>query len=156
MRTTYRVLGYLIGLEVAIQAAMIVYAVAGLSNWVDGGGVLDKAAMESDQSAFSEEVGFMIHGINGQMLIPALALAMLIVSFFARVPRGPAWAGTVLGLVIIQVGLGLFSTDLPALGLLHGLNALALFTVAVVAATKARTARPAPIEVAPQAEQAGV
>ena len=35
----------------------------------------------------------MLHGINGEMVFPLLALLLLIVSFFAKVPRGVHWAG---------------------------------------------------------------
>lgn len=156
MRGTYRVLAYLIAVLVAVQAAMIAFAVSGLGKWVDEGGVLDRAAMEQqEESLFAEEIGFAIHGFfNGLVLIPLVALILLIVSFFAKVPRGIALAATVLGLVVLQVLLGMFSrgAGLPVLGLLHGLNALVLFTVAVVAARSARS--PAPTQ-AP-AEPAGV
>ena len=38
----------------------------------------------------------MIHGINGEMLIPLVALILLIISFFAKVPEGPKWAAMLL------------------------------------------------------------
>ncbi|MGH3519344.1 MAG: hypothetical protein ACRDQ7_18380 [Haloechinothrix sp.] len=143
MRTTYRVLAYLIAVEVVIQAAAMVFAVAGLGKWIQEGGVLDKAAMESDEFPFPEVVGFIIHGINGQMVIPLIALILLIVSFFAKIPKGAAWAGGILGLVVLQVLLGIFGHGMPLLGMLHGINALALFTVALVAARRAKVARSA-------------
>lgn len=138
MRTAYRVLAYLIAAEVLIQAAAMAYAVSGLGKWIQDGGVLDKATMDSGQSLFPEEVGFMIHGINGQMLIPLLALVLLIISFFAKVPRGAMWAAGVFGLVVVQVLLGIFGRGLPFVALLHGANAIALFTVAFLAARRAR------------------
>jgi hypothetical protein len=138
MRSAYRVLAFVIAAEVAVQAVAIVYAVAGLGKWVDDGGVLDKAVMESDASPFPEVVGFMIHGINGQMVIPLLALVLLVVSFFAKVQGGVLWAGAVLGLVVLQVLLGIFGHGIPALGGLHGLNAMVLFGVAVSAGIRAR------------------
>jgi len=52
MKTAYKVLAYLVAAEVAIQAMAVVWAIAGLGKWVDGGGVLDKAVMESDASPF--------------------------------------------------------------------------------------------------------
>ena len=51
MRATYRVLGYLIALEVIIQAAAIAYAMFGLGKFVEGGGTVDKAMVESDEMA---------------------------------------------------------------------------------------------------------
>jgi len=87
---------------------------------------------------FTGFVGFMIHGINGQMVIPLLALILLIVSFFAKVPGGVKWAGAILALVVIQVTLGLFAHETPQLGPLHGMNALLLFSVAILAGRRTR------------------
>jgi hypothetical protein len=140
MRTTYRVLAWIVAVEVLLQAAAISYAIFGFGKWIQEGGVLDKSALESQQSLFPEEVGFMVHGLNGMMIVPLVALLLLIVSFFAKVPRGVALAGVVVVLVAAQVLLGMFGHGIPGLGLLHGVNALALFSAAVVAARQARLA----------------
>lgn len=79
--------------------------------------------------------------INGQMVIPALAVLLLVASFFAKLPGGVRWAGIVVGAVVVQVLLGLFAHGLPALGLLHGINALIVFSTAVVAARLSRAER---------------
>ena len=137
MRTAYKVLAWLIAAEVMVQAAAIVYAIAGLGIWIDqDGGVLDKATMESEGTPFPEIVGFMIHGLNGQMIIPVLALILMIVSFFAKVPGGVKWAGFVLLAVVVQVLLGMFLHEVSALGMLHGINALILFSVAAMAGVR--------------------
>ncbi len=34
----------------------------------------------------------MLHGMIGMMLIPLLALVLLIISFFAKIPGGVKWA----------------------------------------------------------------
>jgi hypothetical protein len=136
MRTVYRVLAWLMAVEVLVQAAAITWAVFGLGKWVEGGGVLDKSVMESEVSAFPQETGFAVHGINGTMVVPALALLLLVVSFFAKFPRAVALAGGVVGLTALQVVLGMLGHGVPGLGILHGANALALFTVAVVAARR--------------------
>jgi hypothetical protein len=134
MRAAYRVLAWLIALEVVLQAAAMVYAVAGLGIWVDqDAGVLDKAAFESEESLFPEMIGFFIHGINGMMVIPLLALIFLIVSFFAKVPGGVKWAGFVFVAVVVQVTLGMFGHEAAIFGLLHGANALLLFSLAALA-----------------------
>jgi hypothetical protein len=155
MRTTYRVLAYLIAAEVVVQAAALALAFAGLTHWVEGGGVLDSAAIDGSTDPFPEVTGLLVHGINGSIVVPALALALLICSFFAGVPRGVRWAGAVLLLVVVQVMLGFSAADLPALGALHGVNALALFTVAVLTArrTRARTAARTAGEPAPSAAE---
>jgi len=95
MRSAYRVLAYIIAIEVVVQAAAIAYALAGLSKWVSDGGTLDKAAMESEDTTFTGVVGFIVHGINGQMLIPLLAVILLIISFFAKIPGGAKPGSTV-------------------------------------------------------------
>lgn len=55
------------------------------------------------------------------------------------VPNGVRWAGIVVVLVALQVALGIFGHDIPFVGLLHGINALALFSVAVIAARRVST-----------------
>ena len=138
MRTAYKVLAWIIAAEVMVQASMMVYAIAGLGIYVDsGGGVIDKAAMESEDNLFPEMVGFMVHGMNGMVIIPALALILLIVSFFAKVPGGSKWAGFVVLAVAVQVTLGLFGHEVSTLGALHGINALILFGVAAMAGVRA-------------------
>jgi hypothetical protein len=143
MRTAYRVLAWLVAAEVLVQAAAITWAVFGLGAWIQGGGVLDKSVMESEVQAFPAETGFMVHGLNGEMIVPVLALLLLVVSFFAKLPRGVALAGAVVGLLAVQVALGMLGRGIPGLGLLHGANALLLFTAAVLAARlPARTSGP--------------
>ena len=148
MRTTYRVLAYLIALEVVVQAAALALAFAGLVHWVDGGGVLDSGVIEGDSDPFPEVIGLIVHGINGGIVVPVLALLLLISSFFARVPRGTVWALVVLGLVVLQVMLGYSLADVPGLGAVHGANALLVFTAAFLAARRARARRPAADDVA--------
>jgi heme A synthase len=144
MRSTYRVFAYIIAAEVAIQAAMVAYAIFGLGVWVDkNGGVLDKASMESDLD-FPGVVGFAVHGMNGMMLIPLIALVFFIISFFAKIPGGVKWAGFVLIAVIVQVALGLFGHENAIFGIFHGLNALLLFSLAVMAGKRVGSVNPEP------------
>jgi hypothetical protein len=138
MRVVYRILAYVIAVEVALQASFMAYAVFGLGKWIQDGGVLDSAVMESEDPPFDEAVGFMLHGINGMMVIPALALLLLIVSFFAKVQRGVLFAVLVLVWVAVQVTLGLSGHDVPVLGLLHGLVAFAVYGTAFMAGFRAR------------------
>jgi heme A synthase len=134
MRSTYRVLAYVIAALVAFQSAVMVFGVAGLYGYIQDGNTLTKSAMESEEGlGFTGEIGFMLHGIAGMTLIPLLALVLLIVSFFAKIPGGAKWAGAVLGLVVLQVALGIFGHETPYSGMLHGVNALVLFTVALMA-----------------------
>ncbi len=81
----------------------------------------------------------MVHGMNGTMLIPLIALVFMIVSFFAKIPGGVKWAGFVLLAVVVQVLLGMFAHEVPSLGILHGVNALVLFGLAVMAGKRVST-----------------
>ncbi|MBN6058407.1 hypothetical protein JYK22_41185, partial [Nonomuraea sp. RK-328] len=155
MRIVYKVLAYLIAVEVAVQAAVMVYGDAGLGKWIEQGGVLDKTVMESEASPFPEVIGLMTHGINGMMVIPVIALLLLIASFFARVPGAVKAAGLVLLLVVLQVTLGLFGHDIPALGALHGINALLLFSAALYAARRDRSSVSVPAQAEPRLGTAG-
>lgn len=146
MKSAYRVLAYLVAAEVVVQAMAMVYAIAGLGKWVDNGGVFDRSVEASDESPYAEFVGFIIHGINGSIVIPVLALALLVCSFFARIRGGAKWAGLVFLLVIVQINLGYAGPGIPVLGALHGLNALALFTAALYTARRARLIEPTAAE----------
>lgn len=139
MRTAYRVLAFVIAAEVAVQAAAIAYAIFGLGAWVQGGGVLDKATMESESTAFVGDGGFALHGINGEIVFPVLVLVLLVFSFFAKVPRGVMWAGVLVGLTVLQILFAVLGLGLPVLGVLHGITALLIFGVAVMAAMATRT-----------------
>jgi hypothetical protein len=135
MRTTYKVLAYALAVEVLVQAMAIAYAIAGLGKWVeDDGGVLNKQVLDSDNASFQGVGGFAVHGINGTMVIPLLVLVLLVVSLFAKIPGGTRRAGILVGLVALQVFLGIFSHSLPAAIVLHALNAFGIFVMAALTA----------------------
>jgi heme A synthase len=142
VRTTYRVLAWILALEVVVQAAAIAWALFGLTAWIDGGGVLDAAAIEAEVQ-FDGVVGFMVHGMNGTMIVPAVALLLLIVSFFAKLPRGVTYAAALFVMVVAQVALGIYAHSLPSLGMLHGALALAILVTAVLSARLTATPRAA-------------
>lgn len=147
MRSAYRNLAHSIAGLVAVQAAVMVFAVAGLYNWITDGNTLTESAMEDESLDFTGSIGFMLHGVIGMMLIPLIALVLLIISFFAKIDGGVKWAAIVLLLVVLQVVLGLAGHETPYSGLLHGLNALILFSVATQAGrrvAKGPEAVPAP------------
>jgi hypothetical protein len=147
MRNVYRVLAYLLAVEVLVQAMAIAYAIAGLGKWVeDDGGVLNKQVLDSDSPDFPGVGGFATHGLNGMMIIPILVLLLLIVSFFAKVPGGVRKAAIVFGLVILQVVLGITSHSIPFVIVLHVLNAFAILGVAIMAgrSASAPSVTPAP------------
>ena len=150
MRIAYRVLAFLVAAEVAIQAVVMVWAVAGLGKWIQGGGVADAAMMESGGTPFPEVLGLLVHGINGTFVIPGVALVLLILSFFTRIGGAIKWAVVVFVLVVVQGQLGFLGHEFPMIGGLHGLNAMILFTAALYAGVRigkaARRAASEPVE----------
>ena len=136
MKTAYRVLALAIAALVAVQAAAIGYALFAQLHWIDEGGTLDAASLESGDAA---GFGAMIfHAFNGATFL-LVALALLIISFFAKIPKGVRWAVIVLVATILQIALGTLSRLLPEIGAVHGAWALVLFGVSVTAAMRART-----------------
>ncbi|GAB2634102.1 hypothetical protein [Kribbella swartbergensis] len=129
MKSVYRALAGLIAIGVVVQAMAIALAWFTAIKDMDEGAVFDK---NSDLN-----FGHEAHGTIGMMVMPALALLLLIVSFFAKVEGGIKWALFVVGLVALQITLAFVSFGAPVVGTLHGLNAFVLAGVASVAARKA-------------------
>ena len=127
MRNVYRVLAILIAVAVALQVASI--ALAGFTEAKDAE---NGTTIGADYSNFGQSY----HSIAG-MVIALLALILLIVSFLTDVPRGRSLAGIVVGLVALQFVLAVVSFGIPALGVLHGINGLALAGVASAASRRA-------------------
>ena len=144
MRGFYRGLALAVAVLVALQAAFIAYLVSGLVKWVrEDGGTLDASVFaEGSTVRIGGQAGIELHALSGTFLIPLVALVLVIVSFFAKIPGGTKWALIVFGVVVLQYALAFFARlgSLPVLGALHGLNALILFGVAVTAAMRVRTA----------------
>jgi hypothetical protein len=145
MRATYRIVASLIALGVVFQAAVIAF---GVFESMDTGIAIEGGP---DQPI----LGASLHSLGGTGVIPILTLLLLIFSFFAKVRGGTKWALFLLLAVVVQVVLGGFGFELPAVGLLHGANAFVVLTLAITAARAARpdqVAPPAPAEqVAPSA-----
>ncbi|MDX6250125.1 MAG: hypothetical protein QOF10_3485 [Kribbellaceae bacterium] len=129
MKSTYRVLALLIAAGVLVQAMTVALGWFMVLKDVDAGAVFDK------NSDFN--VGQVLHGVLGMMVIPLLAILLLIVSFFAGIAGGVKWAAIVFGLVALQIALAFGAFGVPALGALHGANALALMAVAGLAGRRA-------------------
>lgn len=147
MRKTYQILAFGIAALVVVQAGAIAWAFFGLSNEIDQNGlVINKACLESDSGCgggFVAEWGFAIHMFfNGTILIPLTSLVLLIISFFAKVPGGVKLAAGVFTLVVLQAFvLPVLSREVGSgFGALHGVNALILMGLAIMAGQRARAA----------------
>jgi hypothetical protein len=135
VRTAYRILAMLIAAGVVIQAATIAYALFDIVHRTDDGTVFGKD---------SQNGGISTHQILGERVIPVLALAFLIVAFFAKIPGGVKWAAITFGLIIVQMLLGYAGEALPAVGILHAVNAFAIAATASLGMRQARLAATAP------------
>jgi hypothetical protein len=137
MTNAYRILAYVIAAGVVVQAAVIAFAVFGFSAFIDNGGVADLASFQSGNLNFAGSAGYEMHGANGALYLPILAVVFLVVSFFTRsVPGAITWAAVVVGLVALEVLLGFASHSVVGLGPLHGINAFVLFVCALHAARR--------------------
>ena len=130
MRTVYRVLTMAIAIAVVLQVASI--ALAGFTVSKDA---TDGTTIGADYSNFGQSY----HSIAGTA-IGLLALLLLIVSFLTDVPRGRSLAAIIVGLVAVQFVLAVVSFGTPALGVLHGINGLAIAGVAGAAARRSTEA----------------
>jgi hypothetical protein len=151
----YRFLALAIAVLVVVQAGAIAWGFFGVSNFINDGGIVDEEFLdctEDCESVGSADAGFAIHMFFvGLILIPLCSLLLLIVSFFAKVPKGTAIAGAIVVMVILQVFV------LPALsrevgsgfGALHGINALLIMGAAGGAATRAKQSADSAVATAP-------
>jgi hypothetical protein len=149
MKQAYRILAGLIAVGVLVQAAAIAYGAFSIDKTVDkakdhSGNTIAHVSDKLDGGA-----GYAVHGLVGMTIIPALAIILFVVAFFAHIPDGVKWAGFVLLDVIVQVVLGLSAHSVPGLGWLHGPNALVLFALAGYTGRRSATAtaRTAPVAV---------
>jgi hypothetical protein len=133
MRKAHQILAYLLAAEVVVQAMAIAYALAGLGHWIDDGNTLTKQLIDDEDLHFQGVGGFAIHGMNGMMIIPLIAIIFLIVSLVAngQLPGAAKRGGILFGMVALQVFLGLTLHDVVVLAPLHALNGLGILFMAV-------------------------
>jgi len=89
MRTAYRVIAYLLALSVAVQASLIAFGAFALENNIDNGPVSD-----------GDTTGVTLHHSFAYVVV-LFAVALLAVSFGAKVQHGVRWAAIPLGLVVV-------------------------------------------------------
>ncbi|VXC26504.1 conserved membrane hypothetical protein [Microbacterium sp. 8M] len=145
MRWVYVVLAWLVAAGVFVQAGSLAFAHVGLDNYIDHGGSVDSAFVEASQAGSVSvigDAGFATHAANGMMVLPVLALLLLISSFFVRGKSAKLWALLVVALIALQITVAFTMFDMPYLGIVHGVNALAILLVAITAALRARRVSP--------------
>ena len=130
MRRAYQIICHIIAACVVLQAAVIAWSTFAILGSGEEG-----AAVSVDPGI----TGFIVHSTVGQMVIPLLAIALLVVALIVRI--GVSWAAWLLVAVVVQVFLGYTSFDLPGLGLIHGLNAFVVLGLAETGARSVATAK---------------
>jgi hypothetical protein len=136
MRKAYQAFAALIAICVILQATWIALATFLLIGDLDDGKTIDKS--------YDGNWADALHGIFGTAIIPLLAILLLIVSFFAKIPGGSKWAGFVFLAVVVQIALAFLAFAVPVLGFLHPINAFVLMALAGIAGRRARVAGAAP------------
>lgn len=141
MRNAFRWLSAVLFGLVVVQVALAAF------------GAFD-AVHKADKNSISKkaiENGFTAHGIVGSLIV-LLMLVLLIVALAGRLgPEQTRFAGLIFGLGVLQYLLGVVSPSAPVLGLLHGLNALAIFATTGVLARRTWSAESRPVTVAESA-----
>jgi heme A synthase len=84
------------------------------------------------QKALEDDIG--AHGVFGYIVL-LLMLLLLVVALAGRLGSSATrWSGGIFLLGVLQAILGASSTSAPALGVLHGINALAIYAGAALLA----------------------
>ena len=135
MRGAYRAFAGLIALGVLVQAAAVAGGWFGTINEVDDG-----ATITED---YEGNLGHAVHGINGMMIMPLLGLFLFVLSFFAKsIPNAVKLAGLTFLAIVVQIVLAFISFGVPAIGILHGVNAFVVFGLALMCVRRATETRP--------------
>lgn len=130
MRAAFRYLTSVLWVAVVVQVALAAF------------GAFD-AVHKSKHAPIAHKTidnGFGPHAALGYIII-LLMLALLIVAAIGRLGRTPTrFAGGLLLAGVIQAILGMISENTPAVGVLHGINALVIFSLSGLLAHRTWTA----------------
>jgi hypothetical protein len=132
MRGAYRVLAGLIALGVLVQAAAIAGGWFGTINEIDDGATINED--------YEGNLGHAVHGMNGMMIMSLLGLFLFVLSFFAKsIPGAVKLAGLTFLAIVVQIVLAFIAFGVPAIGILHGVNAFVIFGLALMCVRRATT-----------------
>lgn len=130
MRSAYRFLSRAVLCAVAAQIALTSLGVFWDEHSVEHGKALD-------DDSYMNNAGFGIEWLVGHAIVPLLAIALLVAAFRAGVSGGVRRSLLILAAAILTVVLGAVAAKVPALGILYGLNLVALLGLAGLAARDA-------------------
>jgi hypothetical protein len=79
----------------------------------------------------------LLPGVSAVAAGAVIASAVWLLAIGAKITRGVLWAAIPFGLIVVQFFLAYAAYSAAIIGVLHGLNALAIFAVALLAARRA-------------------
>ena len=141
MNSAFRIWASLVSLSIIVQIGLAAYGGFHAVDVSDDKGTIGKNAVSD---------GFGVHTALGYIILIA-AIILLALAFAARGLGNPSrvkWSGLIVGLLVVQVLLAWAGDATAWLGVLHGMNALAIAGFAGNLAGREwaayRGARPAP------------
>ncbi|HTR72860.1 MAG TPA: DUF6220 domain-containing protein [Solirubrobacteraceae bacterium] len=140
MRATFRWLTAIVFALVVVQVGLAAF------------GAFD-AVHKSESAAIGKkttEDAFGAHAILGSLIVLLMVVLLIVAAIGSLGDAKVKWAGAIVGLGIVQYLLGVVSTSAPALGFLHGVNALAIFVATGMLSHRTwKAERTAPSDTAP-------
>jgi len=119
LNSAFRIWASLISLAIIVQVGLAAYGAFNAVDKSDDNGTIGKTAVSD---------GFNAHTALGYIILLA-ALILLVLAYAGRGTGSPGrlrWSGLILGLLVVQVLLAWAGDATQWLGVLHGMNALAI------------------------------
>jgi hypothetical protein len=118
LSSAFRIWSSLVSLAIVVQVGLAAYGGFHAVDESDDKGTIGKNAVSD---------GFSAHAALGYIIFLA-AIVLLVLAFLARSegPWRPKWSGLVLGLIVVQILFAWLRGGVAWLGVLHGMNALAV------------------------------
>ncbi len=119
MNSAFRIWASLISLAIIVQVGLAAYGAFNAVDKSDDNGTIGKTAVSD---------GFNAHTALGYIILLA-ALILLVLAYAGRGTGSPGrlrWSALILGLLVVQVLLAWAGDATQWLGILHGMNALAI------------------------------
>ena len=123
MNSAFRIWASIVSLAIIVQVGLAAYGAFHTVDVSDDKGTIGKDSVSD---------GFSVHTTLGYIILLA-ALILLILALVARRGGDPArvkWSAAILGLIVLQILLAWAGDATPWLGILHGMNALAVAGIA--------------------------
>jgi hypothetical protein len=123
LNSAFRIWASIVSLAIIIQVGLASYGAFNAVDKADDNGTIGKDAVSD---------GFSAHAALGYLIFLA-ALILLVLAFLLRRTEGSArvkWSGGIVGLIVLQILLAWLGGASAWLGVLHGMNALAVAGIA--------------------------